>query len=102
MSFEELAYDFGKIKEGDIVEHIFKFKNTGKAPLMITSATGSCGCTVPKWPKDPVLPGETGEIKVAFDTKGRSGSEEKEVYILANTIPNKITLRISALVLSNP
>lgn len=102
MSFEELAHDFGTIKEGEVVQHIFKFKNTGKAPLVITSATGTCGCTVPLWPKEPIMPGKNGDIKVSFDSAGKSGTEEKEIYIIANTIPNKTTLRISSMVISKP
>jgi hypothetical protein len=100
LSFEKLEHDFGTIKEGEVVQHIFKFKNSGNSPLVITNATGTCGCTVPQWPKDPIAPGKSGEIKVSFDSKGKSGVEEKEVYVMANTIPNKTTLRIKSLVLS--
>ncbi len=100
LSFEKLDHDFGTIKEGDVVQHIFKFKNKGNTPLVITNASGSCGCTVPEWPKEPILPGKGGEIKVSFDSKGKSGVEEKEIYVMANTIPNKTTLRVKSLVLS--
>lgn len=100
LSFEKVEHDFGTIKEGEIVQHIFKFKNSGNSPLVITNASGNCGCTVPEWPKDPIAPGKSGEIKVSFNSKGKSGVEEKEVYVMANTIPNKTTLRIKSLVLS--
>ena len=100
MSFEELEHNFGTIEEGEVVHHIFKFKNTGKAPLVITNASGNCGCTVPEWPKSPIPPGKGGEIKVSFNSKGKRGSEEKDVYIMANTIPNKTTLSIKSLVLA--
>ena len=102
MTFEEVAHDFGKVSEGESVQHVYKFKNTGKAPLVITNANGSCGCTVPSWPKEPIAPGAGGEIKVSFNSTGKSGREEKEITVLANTIPNKSTLRISALVIDKP
>lgn len=96
MVFEEMAFDFGEIKEGESVEHVFKFKNTGKSPLNITNARGNCGCTVPKWPKEPLAPGEAGEIRVVFNSTGKKGIQEKDVYITANTIPNKTVLKIRA------
>jgi hypothetical protein len=100
LSFEKSEHDFGTINEGDVVEYVFKFKNSGKAPLVITNASGNCGCTVPSWPKDPIPSGKSGEIKVSFNSKGKSGLEEKEIYVMANTIPNKSTLRIKSLVLN--
>ena len=89
LSFDEVAFDFGKVKEGEVVEHLFKFKNSGKAPLVITNATSTCGCTVPLWPKEPIPPGQTGEIKVSFNSKGKNGLEEKEIYIF-NKIHNAL------------
>ena len=100
ISFDKLGHDFGTINEGDKVQHVFKFKNSGKAPLVITSASGTCGCTVPEWPKEAIAPGKSGEIKVSFDSKGKSGNEEKEVYVMANTVPNKTTLQIKSMVIS--
>lgn len=103
MEFEEIVYDFGKLKEGDKVEHTFKFKNTGKSPLVISEAKGSCGCTVPEYPRSPIAPGETGEIKVKFDSSGKSGKQEKTVTLVANTNPNQTILRITGDVAStNP
>ena len=67
-AFEDENWDFGDINEGDPAVHIFKFTNTGEAPLVIYNATGSCGCTVPKWSKEPIAPGATGEIKVSFNS----------------------------------
>ncbi|MBC7885848.1 MAG: DUF1573 domain-containing protein [Saprospiraceae bacterium] len=91
MKFEEETYDWGKVMDGDKVTHIFKFKNTGKEPLIISNAKGSCGCTVPEWPKDAIAPGKSGEIKVVFDSKGKGavgGKEDsKRVTITANTDP---------------
>ncbi len=102
VQFEESEYNFGKIKEGDKVVHNFKFKNTGKEPLIINSAKGSCGCTVPEWPKEPIAPGASGEIKVEFNSKGKSGQQSKSVTIMANTDPNPSHLTIKGDVTPDP
>ena len=94
MSFEEAIFDFGTVDPGEIVEHTYAFKNTGEGPLVITNATASCGCTVPSWPKEPIAPNENGEIKVRFDSKGKSGKQNKTVTIMANTQPSKTTLTL--------
>src|SRR5690606_20971857 len=77
-------HDFGTIPEGPAAEYVFKFKNTGKAPLIIQSASASCGCTTPEWPKEPILPGKKGELKVSYNTKGRVGPFTKSVFIMSN------------------
>ena len=91
LQFEEDVYDFGTVMEGEKVTHVYKFKNTGNEPLVISNAKGSCGCTVPEWPKAPIPVGETGEIKVVFDSanKGKVGGnpQSKRVTITANTDP---------------
>lgn len=96
--FAESAHDFGTIKEGEVVEHTFKFKNTGDAPLIISSATASCGCTVPVWPKEPIAVGEEGEIQVRFNSKGKAGNQSKTVTITANTYPKTTRLNIKSVV----
>lgn len=78
------VYDFGKIKEGSLVEYSYRFKNTGTNPLVITDAVGSCGCTVPEKPEQPVLPGETGYMKVKFNSDNRVGMTHKTVTVTAN------------------
>lgn len=88
ISFAETTYDFGTIKQGDVVEHTFKFTNTGKSPLIIESATASCGCTVPESPKEPIAPGNSGEIKVQFNSTGKAGMQSPMVTVRANTVPN--------------
>jgi uncharacterized cupredoxin-like copper-binding protein len=95
MTFEEAEFDFGEVKEGEVVTHVFKFTNTGKAPLVINNAQSTCGCTVPQWPKDPIDPGKSGEIKVEFNTKAKTDFQEKPITISANTYPSntKIFLR---------
>lgn len=94
--FEENAFDFGTLEEGEKVEHVFKFANTSDNPLTISNARGSCGCTVPEWPREPIAPGESGEIKVKFDSKGKKGKQSKTVTITANTIPGNTMLTINS------
>lgn len=95
-SFEEESHDFGSIEEGTVAKHDFMFKNTGNAPLIITNAQGSCGCTVPDWPREPIAPGESGKIHVEFNSQGRQGNQQKQVTLSANTEPNTYVLKISA------
>ena len=90
IEFAETAYDFGTVKEGDIVEHVFKFTNSGEAPVILSQVSASCGCTTPDYTKDPVLPGKEGEIKVSFDSKGQVGKQQKIVTISSNA-ENKVT-----------
>ena len=92
------AWDFGKIIEGERVEHTFKFKNTGKANLVIASCTASCGCTIPEWPKEAIAPVESGEIKVEFNSAGKSDMVTKDITIMANTNPVKTVLQIKVFV----
>lgn len=81
------VYDFGKIKDGQIVEFSYRFKNTGDKPLVITNAIASCGCTVPEKPEQPILPGEIGFIKVKFNSENRVGQTHKTVTVTANVDP---------------
>ena len=87
MSFGQQQYDFGTVNEGEIVTRVFKFKNTGKEPLIISNAQGSCGCTVPKWPREPIAPGASSEIKVEFNSDKKTGKRNQQVTITANTEP---------------
>jgi len=91
----ETVHDFGKVKEGAVVEHTFTIKNTGTAPLIIKETRATCGCTVPEKPEQPIAPGATGEIKVKFNTAGKPGAQSKVVTIVANTSPenSEVTLR---------
>ncbi len=102
MTFEESEFDFGDIKQGDKVEHIFTFTNTGKSDLLITDAKGSCGCTVPDYKKDPIKPGEKSTMKVTFDSTGKSGQQQKTVTISANTASGNELLTIKASVAPKP
>lgn len=96
--FEEANYNFGEVTEGQIVEHRFKFKNTGKVPLNILRARSSCGCTVPEWPKELIAPGETGEIKAKFNTEGKPEKQKKLIFVTANTYPNEISVSLEGFV----
>lgn len=87
MKFEKTTHDFGKIMVGDNVTYDFKFRNTGKSPLIITDGFASCGCTKPDWPKTPVKPGENGIIHVTFNSTGKKGLQDKLITITANTNP---------------
>ncbi len=97
MEFEETEFDFGKISRGTNVEHIFKFKNTGDAPLVIVSATSSCGCTIPTYSDKPVAPGDTGELLVKYNGSGLN-EVTKIVTITANTKNGAEQLKIKAFV----
>lgn len=98
ITFEEIEHDFGTIDEGDRVEHIFEFTNTGSEPLVLEKCKGSCGCTVPECPKEPIMPGESGKIDVVFNSKGKKNSQTKRVTVTANTAPVQTTLTIKAFV----
>lgn len=89
MSFAEQVFDFGIVDEGDLVEHEFSFINTGKLPLIISTANSTCGCTVPEWPKEPIEPGESASVMVRFNTLGKPNNQTKPVSIFANTYPNE-------------
>lgn len=87
MTWDKSTHDFGNIVQGDVVEHTFKFTNTGTEPLIITNVQVSCGCTTPKgWPRDPVMPGGTGELTVAFNSTGKMGAQTKPVTIISNAV----------------
>lgn len=96
--FETTEYDFGNVKEGTVVEHTFKFKNVGEAPLIIQNASASCGCTVPSYSKEPIPVGGTGEIQVKFNSDNRVGVQNKTVTITANTKPAISTVKIKGTV----
>ncbi|WP_298153709.1 DUF1573 domain-containing protein [Flavobacterium sp.] len=96
MDFTEKEFDFGSIQQGDKVEHTFVFKNTGDTDLLITRAIGSCGCTVPDYPKNPIKPGEKSQIKVSFNSANKHGKNRKSVTITANTIKKQEQIYIKA------
>ena len=91
----ETSYNFGEIQQGESVTHDFILKNTGDADLIISAAKGSCGCTVPEWPKTPIAKGEEAAIKVTFNSAGRSGKQNKTVTLVTNAIPNTKVITIN-------
>ena len=98
IQYEEPEFDFGTVKQGEIVEHVFKFTNVGKMPLTILKCRSSCGCTVPEWPEEPIPPGGTGEIKAKFNTEGKFQEQKKTVTVTANTYPNESKVVLKGMV----
>ena len=103
MSFDKTTHDFGTIKEGEKVTTKFSFTNTGKSDLIIVDARGSCGCTVPEYPKNtPIKPEDTQTITVSFDSSNKPGVQQKSVTLSANTASGREMLRIKANVTPDP
>ncbi|AOW19409.1 DUF1573 domain-containing protein [Urechidicola croceus] len=100
VEWDKTEYDFGTINQGDKVETTFEFTNVGKGDLIVTSVKGSCGCTTPKWPKEPVTvkPGESKTIDVAFNSRGKKNKTTNTVTLTTNTESGKEVVRIKAFV----
>jgi len=96
---EKPEYNFDEIIQGEKVEHTFIFKNIGNAPLIINNVLSTCGCTVPQWPKEPIMPEEEGMIKVVFDSTSKIGRQNKVITIRSNSKEGDYRLHISAMVL---
>ncbi|MFD1768170.1 DUF1573 domain-containing protein [Sphingobacterium suaedae] len=94
IEFAETAFDFGQVNEGDIVEHVYTFENTGKSPVILSQVSASCGCTTPSYTQTPVLPGKTGEIKVSFDSNGQVGKQQKIVTVVSNAENGVTTIQL--------
>ena len=94
LEFESTSHDFETIDEGEKISFAFKFKNVGKGDLVIRAAQGSCGCTVPEYPKDPIPPGKGGIINVTFNSEGKEGQQHKTVTVISNTMPNTFILDV--------
>ncbi len=82
--FSEDRYEFGDIIQGDIIEHVFEFTNSGNAPLVLQDVKTTCGCTVPEWPRIPLAPGATAELKVKFNSAGKIGIQNKVITVISN------------------
>ncbi|HUR31007.1 MAG TPA: DUF1573 domain-containing protein [Saprospiraceae bacterium] len=93
LTFESDVVDYGTIDQGGEPLRLAKFTNTGTEPLIISGAKGSCGCTVPNWPKDPIMPGEASQIEIRYDTK-RVGAINKTVTVTSNDSIGKHTIRV--------
>lgn len=95
IAFDEEVHNFGTLSQGEQFTHTFTFENTGKSPLVLSFVEGSCGCTVMKdWPKEPIAPGESGEIKAEFNSKGKSGTQNISIRVVANTSPATTVLML--------
>jgi hypothetical protein len=94
--FREYEHEFGKVSEGEKVGYVFKFDNKGTAPLVIASATTSCGCTVPEYDSKPIPPGGEGSLEVVFNTSGRNGMQTKTITVKSNAKPAVVLLKITA------
>jgi len=94
------AYSFGTVSDGEKVEYSYRFRNTGKNPLIVSSAIASCGCTVPEKPEEPIKPGETGFLKVVFNSKGRVGEVHKEITVKSNAYPEFPVLQLTGRVVA--
>lgn len=102
IEFETEDFDFGTINEGQVVEHIYKFKNTGEAPLVIQNAQPSCGCTAPDWSKEPIPVGGTGFVKASFDSNGKPNMQNKSITVTTNAWPTTKIIKFKAMVKPKP
>lgn len=101
IKFEKIVHDYGTIQQGANGECEFKFKNTGKEPLVLSNVVSSCGCTIPSWPKEPIMPGKSSSIKVKYDSN-RVGTISKTITVLSNATEDRITLSIKGNILAKP
>ena len=90
LKLDTTNHNFGKFDENTPVTHVFKFQNTGDEPLVIHQALSSCGCTIPKFTKDPILPGKSGEIKVTYNGKGKYPGHFKKAITIRSNASNKL------------
>jgi hypothetical protein len=95
LKFEKELYDLGTIKEGEKIKHNIIYTNTGKYPLIIFSAIGSCGCTVPEYKKEPLAPGMSDTLSFTFNSEGKHGNHTKTISVLANTNPSSNQVKFS-------
>ncbi len=103
IKFEQPRFDFGTLHEGDVVTHVYKFKNTGNAPLIISKIKASCGCTVPSnWKKEPIMPGENSEFTVRFNTRNKIHKQHKTITIYCNTKNKTERVYFTANVIPDP
>lgn len=102
VEFPETQYEFGKTEEGSKVAHTFEVKNTGEEPLILTYVRASCGCTTPRWSREPIQPGETGSIDVVFNSSGKRGMQNKTITVVGNFQPRPMVLRLRGEVVPKP
>jgi hypothetical protein len=100
--FDKTKHEFGLIIQGEMVEYVFRFKNVGESELIINNVSTSCGCTAPKFPKEPIAPGKEGEIEVVFNSENRTGQQVKTITVWSNCQPNQTELQITAQIVVPP
>jgi hypothetical protein len=98
IKFDKEEHDFGTLLQGEVVTYSFHFTNTGNPPLIISDVGSSCGCTVGDYPREPIAPGKTGDIKVTYNSSGHHGFQSRFLTVMSNTNPAKTTLRIKGTV----
>lgn len=102
LSFAESVHEFGDITQGDRVEHVFSYTNTGTQPLILSNVQTTCGCTATNWSREPLAPGESGTITVNFNSAGKIGMQNKVVTITSNAVNNPERISITTNVLVKP
>lgn len=105
ITWAKSTYDFGDIRQGEKVEHTYTFTNTGNQPLIITNVQVTCGCTTPKgFPRDPIAPGQTGQITIGFNSTGKTGKQNKVVTVVSNSAgdTNQVSFTTNILKPENP
>ncbi len=100
IKFDEISHNFGNVTEGEIAKYEFRFTNTGTEPLVLTNVQASCGCTTPKWPREPIAPGQSAVITAEYNSNGRPGSFTKNIFVKSNG--GDVTLTISGMVVKEP
>ncbi|NQD70580.1 DUF1573 domain-containing protein [Sphingobacterium shayense] len=101
IEFVESEFDFGVVKEGEVVEHVYEFTNTGTTPIILGRVSASCGCTTPSYTQTPILPGKQGEVKVSFNSDGQVGKQQKIVTVVSNAENNITTIQLKGEVTPN-
>lgn len=100
VKFEEITHNFANVIEGQIARYDFKFTNTGTDPLVLSNVQASCGCTSPKWPREPIAPGASAVVTAEYNSSGRPGNFTKNIFVYSNG--GDVTLTITGIVVKEP
>lgn len=100
VKFETITHNFGNVIEGQIARYDFKFTNTGTDPLILSNVQASCGCTSPKWPREPIAPGASAVVTAEYNSSGRPGNFTKNIFVYSNG--GDVTLTITGIVVKEP
>lgn len=99
ITFENKTHDFGDITQGDVVKHVFTFKNTGTEPLILSNVQTTCGCTAPQWPREPIAPGASANLTIQFNSTGKQGKQNKVITIFSNATNAQERITVSTFVM---